>query len=431
MTQVTQLNRKQLDKFILREAEKKEKDPYAAQQEQAEEQKFEKIKKMQELGERIHGQINNSFEHLNAFMSLGTKTRDTFEYKRAVAEIHRIQKLTADMATLVTQAHEAAEAEPEITPSQYNSEQMANMAQPPRSRIVNPNPQGKPSPHGMGMQEYKRYGGDPFWLTAKYGQCKKCHADLTGKKAFYYPKNKSAFCEKCGEAESNKFDAAAHDEDAYGMGMGENKYGVVMESYGSFKTVDVVAKSATEALLRVRKANPAWEVKKVITLQEGVFGGHAHLRVISPKEIKSISFLTKVKKSHENAIHNLRTTQGMENNGILTPEGELALRRIINGTIAHEMDMGANIATQSTSPLRSEDLNQIYKTIQSRFPYNESEDISDDEWITAYRGRKPQEEGEKPVKGSKPKPKPRPFPEPPSASEVPPGMKDIYERARK
>jgi hypothetical protein len=67
----------------------------------------------------------------------------------------------------------------------------------------------------MGYRNYTRYAGDPYWLMAKFGKCCKCGVPVKGKRAFYYPKDKSVFCEKCGESESNYFDGAAQDEDFY------------------------------------------------------------------------------------------------------------------------------------------------------------------------------------------------------------------------
>lgn len=189
------ITKKQFEKMILQEADKI-KNPLEAQKEQAEEDKYSKIEQLQELGEKIHGQINNSFEHLNAFLSLGLKTRDSFEYKRAVAEIQRILKLTGDMAKVISRAHKTAEAEPEIQESPYDSAQMAQMAA---------GRQPKPSPASMGMQESLR-----------------------------------------------------------------NKYGVILEHFGSIKNVDVKAKNASQALLIVRKYNPAWSVKRIIMLESGM-----------------------------------------------------------------------------------------------------------------------------------------------------------------
>ena len=56
------------------------------------------------------------------------------------------------------------------------------------------------------------YKDDPYWLTARFGQCAKCGDEVTGKRAFYYPRTKKVFCEKCGESESAQFQSAAFDE---------------------------------------------------------------------------------------------------------------------------------------------------------------------------------------------------------------------------
>jgi len=64
---------------------------------------------------------------------------------------------------------------------------------------------------------YTRYHGDPYWLNARYqGQCLRCKALIkAGDRIFYYPKDKVAYCEKCGEGASLEFAGAAQDEDAY------------------------------------------------------------------------------------------------------------------------------------------------------------------------------------------------------------------------
>jgi hypothetical protein len=56
------------------------------------------------------------------------------------------------------------------------------------------------------------YKNDPRWITAKYGKCKECGCQLKGKKAFYYPKTREIFCEKCGEKHSKDFDSACFDQ---------------------------------------------------------------------------------------------------------------------------------------------------------------------------------------------------------------------------
>ena len=71
--------------------------------------KYEKIKKLAELGKSIEQQVQNSLTHLNGFLGLGIKTEDSFEFKRAVTELSRIQKLTADYSKIVVKAHEIAE----------------------------------------------------------------------------------------------------------------------------------------------------------------------------------------------------------------------------------------------------------------------------------------------------------------------------------
>ena len=61
----------------------------------------------------------------------------------------------------------------------------------------------------------RHYRGDPFWIRAKFGICKKCHIDIKGKRALYWPATKTILCEKCGNQEWQDFLSEAHDEDVY------------------------------------------------------------------------------------------------------------------------------------------------------------------------------------------------------------------------
>ena len=62
---------------------------------------------------------------------------------------------------------------------------------------------------------YTKYKGDPYWLYAKFGLCKECTTNIKGKRAFFYPKTKDIFCEKCGEKHYQDFVSIAEDEDLY------------------------------------------------------------------------------------------------------------------------------------------------------------------------------------------------------------------------
>ena len=68
------------------------------------------------------------------------------------------------------------------------------------------------------MRNY--YKNDPHWLTAKFGACEECHANLKGKRAYYYPKGRNIYCESCGESRSSEFESYAQDEYAYAQGYG-------------------------------------------------------------------------------------------------------------------------------------------------------------------------------------------------------------------
>lgn len=65
----------------------------------------------------------------------------------------------------------------------------------------------------------KRYNRDPKWLTVKYAcKCDKCGKSIKpGDRGFYYPSDKSMFCEgdECGASESRQFESMAFDESMY------------------------------------------------------------------------------------------------------------------------------------------------------------------------------------------------------------------------
>jgi len=107
--------------------------------------RYEKISKLAEMGKRIDQSMKNSIQHLNDFLSLGLKTEDPFEFKRAVAEVSRIIKLATDYQKIITRAHEIAEGDDD----QGFEAQMAPQQQLPVTR------QAKPSPVSAGMQEKK------------------------------------------------------------------------------------------------------------------------------------------------------------------------------------------------------------------------------------------------------------------------------------
>ena len=46
---------------------------------------------------------------------------------------------------------------------------------------------------------FKSYRDDPRWLFARFGKCTECKESLKGKRAFYYPRTKDIYCEKCGD----------------------------------------------------------------------------------------------------------------------------------------------------------------------------------------------------------------------------------------
>lgn len=61
----------------------------------------------------------------------------------------------------------------------------------------------------------KRYGGDPFWLTAKFESVCACGKRIPrGARGFYYPNGRKLLCAapECGEKAAREFASAAQDE---------------------------------------------------------------------------------------------------------------------------------------------------------------------------------------------------------------------------
>ena len=55
--------------------------------------------------------------------------------------------------------------------------------------------------------------GDPYWLQARFASDCSCGAPITkGARIFYYPRGKTALCEKCGEKAHAEFASTAADE---------------------------------------------------------------------------------------------------------------------------------------------------------------------------------------------------------------------------
>ena len=62
---------------------------------------------------------------------------------------------------------------------------------------------------------YRKYAMDPRWMIARFGKCLQCGTSIKDKRAFYYPRSKDIYCEKCGEAASRDFESCAMDEAIY------------------------------------------------------------------------------------------------------------------------------------------------------------------------------------------------------------------------
>lgn len=59
---------------------------------------------------------------------------------------------------------------------------------------------------------HKTYKMDPYWTTGRFGNCAECGKPVKGKRIFYFPATKTAYCEACGEKHARRFDAEAFDE---------------------------------------------------------------------------------------------------------------------------------------------------------------------------------------------------------------------------
>jgi hypothetical protein len=65
-----------------------------------------------------------------------------------------------------------------------------------------------------------KYKSDPRWLSVKFdGSCARCNSViLRGERAFYYPQDRSLYCERenCGQAVSRDLGARVFDEERGG-----------------------------------------------------------------------------------------------------------------------------------------------------------------------------------------------------------------------
>jgi hypothetical protein len=68
--------------------------------------------------------------------------------------------------------------------------------------------------------EMAKYKSDPRWISVKFdGSCARCKSVIRrGERAFYYPQNRSLYCERdnCGQAASRDFSARVFDEERSG-----------------------------------------------------------------------------------------------------------------------------------------------------------------------------------------------------------------------
>jgi hypothetical protein len=68
-----------------------------------------------------------------------------------------------------------------------------------------------------GANAMRCYKCDPRWINVRFeGKCVRCKRPIhTGERAFYYPEDRSLYCEgeECGKAAGQEFSARAFDEE--------------------------------------------------------------------------------------------------------------------------------------------------------------------------------------------------------------------------
>mgnify|MGYP001571944180 CR=1 FL=1 len=244
---------------------------------QSEDLKYQKIEKLAQLGEKINASINNSFAHLSAFLKLGLKVRDSFEFKRAVAELSRIQKLVADYSKVVNLSHETAEGHGNIQQSQQ--------------QIQEPNIQKKPNTLGVQENSHKHE-----WLGSDLSDILKCRicgkvvstktegGPGSGRKTNAFTKTRNKQIRQGvidTPTKTKKIGTQQYTNPKTGklypkkVPVGENvtfKYGVILErtldEKHEVKTVDISAKNVKELQSIVDIKFPLWEISKILEINE-------------------------------------------------------------------------------------------------------------------------------------------------------------------
>ena len=63
---------------------------------------------------------------------------------------------------------------------------------------------------------YNHYKGDPYWTVARFNSTCSCgHEVKTRDNIFYYPRQRKALCDTCGQVASREFEAMVQDEYIY------------------------------------------------------------------------------------------------------------------------------------------------------------------------------------------------------------------------
>lgn len=231
------LTSKRLNRIILEEVEKikQEKDNY------------DPIKQLIATGEKIEIRINSSLQHLKAFISLGSKVKDPFEFKRATAEISRIITLATDYQKIITAVHENAERVEQLEKQQQFQQE-------------NPGKQmQQEGGKGSGIEGHKTE--DDEMNAHSIG------VNLERQKE----KLQQRLKEPIAVPEKRKILLQIKQiDDRIKTYLNEslNTYGVILEYDNKRYNKEITASTESIAIKKIEKLYPLYEIKKVVLLKE-------------------------------------------------------------------------------------------------------------------------------------------------------------------
>ncbi len=86
---------------------------------------------------------------------------------------------------------------------------------PNQARIDQKDPGKEPNEPKTTMP--RRYPQDPYWTVARFNSnCRECKTQLKkGDDIFYRPRERKAYCKKCGTDQDNEFQGHVFDEEVY------------------------------------------------------------------------------------------------------------------------------------------------------------------------------------------------------------------------